>query len=590
MAAIQPVITDAGLGAVWNAQNTGMQAEIAFVALGSGAWTAAEADPNTGILSDVTALRNEELRIPIAGGSRVDEHTIKVSAVADDDSEFWVSELAFVLSDGTILAIAVFPSRPLAWKASDTPLLLGFDLSLVALPADSVTIIAGTPDINLSVATELAALAAADIQHMNSIVSLNQRVSAIENTFITPVKLENRLALFSLDVDRKIAAAIEGSSGGYLVSMPTITGPTSAQPDSAITLIASATSLLVNGSIASFNWTLPDSTTQTTPAASGSSSLSVTLTGNIGDTKTISVKAIDNAGNQSASTATSITLTSNAVPDITNLVHNFPQSIKVGETLTGMMISGATDPDGDPITYALSLPIGITASKVTGITDNEPFTLTAASNMTVGQTAIITIIARDGRGGEAQKMISMVIASAETPIGPGTVINGDIVVGELNGYWILAAPATKRALRRWGLYDTDTTLPNITSTGTPDPNSGTYNTDVLTSATYANINDGYGSIGAPAAKFCRDQGYDLPNKEELNLIYQNRAAIDAADTSGGTATLAAIAASTGGTSWVWSSTENSSRNAWIQRVSDGYQGGNVKVDSGWVVPLRRISV
>ena len=180
MAAIQPVITDAGLGAVWNASSTGMQAEISHVLLGDGAWTTAEADPVTGILADVTALRGERLRLPIAGGSRVDEHTIKVSAVADDDTEFWVSELGFVLSDGTLLAISAFQNRPLAWKASDVPLLLGFDLSLIALPADSVTIIAGAPDINLSVATELAALAAADVDNMRRILELSFRVSAIE--------------------------------------------------------------------------------------------------------------------------------------------------------------------------------------------------------------------------------------------------------------------------------------------------------------------------------------------------------------------------------------------------------------------------
>lgn len=181
-------------------------------------------------------------------------------------------------------------------------------------------------------------------------------------------------------------------------------------------------------------------------------------------------------------------------------------------------------------------------------------------------------------------------------IGPGATIDGDIVVGQLNGFWLLAAPATKRAIRRHGLYGTDTTLPNIGSAATPDPNSGTYNTDVLTSATYANVNDGQGSIGAPAAKYCRfelDKAYDLPNKEELNFLYQNRASIDAADTSGGAVTLAKIVAGTapgGSTSRVWSSTEYSSGYSWSQRFSDGFQDSSLKYYEYWAVPVRRISV
>lgn len=193
-------------------------------------------------------------------------------------------------------------------------------------------------------------------------------------------------------------------------------------------------------------------------------------------------------------------------------------------------------------------------------------------------------------GGLAKKLIY----SAGANISPGDVIDGDIVAGNLNGSWILVAPATKRAIRRWGLYDTDTTLPNIGSGATPDPNSGEYNTGVLVSAAYENINDGLGSVGAPAAKYCRlelDKPYDLPNKEELNFLFQNRTAIDAADNSGGAVTLAAIAAGTapGSTSIrIWSSTENSSKNAWANVFSSGIQTQTIKSIEHWAVPIRRL--
>jgi hypothetical protein len=182
----------------------------------------------------------------------------------------------------------------------------------------------------------------------------------------------------------------------------------------------------------------------------------------------------------------------------------------------------------------------------------------------------------------------------------GGLMDGDIVIGQRGGYWLLAAPANKRVLRRWGLYGTDTTLPN---NPVPDPNSGVHNTDALTSATYSSVNDGQGSIGAPAAEYCRSLGADyfLPNREDLDLVQQNQAAIDAADptVTGASAqpTLANIGAGSArdgsnsrSTPWVWSSTEFSSDYARRQRLSDGHESYGSKNYEFWVVPVRRVPV
>ena len=177
-------------------------------------------------------------------------------------------------------------------------------------------------------------------------------------------------------------------------------------------------------------------------------------------------------------------------------------------------------------------------------------------------------------------------------IAPGAVLaNGDIVVSLLSGStWLVVAPATRRTNNtKWGLYGTDVAgLTNIAAAGTPDPNTGNSNTGILNSATYRNVNDGQGSIGSPAAKYCAEshaQVYDLPNKEELKLIYQNKAMIDAADTSGGTNTLSYI-----GAGYVWSSTEYNAGHAWRQRMSDGNQNYDTKTNDNWVVPIRRFTV
>jgi hypothetical protein len=181
----------------------------------------------------------------------------------------------------------------------------------------------------------------------------------------------------------------------------------------------------------------------------------------------------------------------------------------------------------------------------------------------------------------------------------GSVLpDGGIIFGQDGGDWLVVAPASQRTTKMWGLYGTDTSLPNWTSgsgtTTTPtDPNSSEYNTDVLTSPTYNSINDGQGNIGATAAEYCRSLGYDLPNAKDLQLIYNNRTQIDAADTSGGGATLSAIQSGTApgsSTTGVWSSSECNAYVAWVLVFSNGNWYNHYKYYSHWVVPFKRIHI
>lgn len=170
----------------------------------------------------------------------------------------------------------------------------------------------------------------------------------------------------------------------------------------------------------------------------------------------------------------------------------------------------------------------------------------------------------------------------------GTILpDGGIVFGQEGGDWLVVAPASQRQMKKWGLHTIDTSLPNwATGSGTTttpnDPNSSEYNTDVLTSPAYNSINDGYGNTGAPAAEYCRSLGYDLPNSHDLQLIYNNRSQINAADSSGNLPTL-----------YVWSSTEFTSFLAWYLNFGNGRWEGifdRSKNYSTWVVPFKRIPV
>jgi hypothetical protein len=150
--ALQPVITKVGLAAILRADNTGIAAEITHVVLGTSGYTPS---------ADQKSLVAQTAKYPIAGGERLSSTLLHLTALADGDRAFWVREIGFLLSDGTLLAVWSDSSTPLAYKSADTDLLLAYDLSLAALPADSVTIISNEAGLSLSLAGPLAAQAQA---------------------------------------------------------------------------------------------------------------------------------------------------------------------------------------------------------------------------------------------------------------------------------------------------------------------------------------------------------------------------------------------------------------------------------------------
>ena len=84
MTALTPIITDAGLAAIFNAQNNGLDASITEIALGDSGWT-----PD----ATATALQNERSRIAV-GGERVNPKQIHITGAEDSDAlEYWVREV-----------------------------------------------------------------------------------------------------------------------------------------------------------------------------------------------------------------------------------------------------------------------------------------------------------------------------------------------------------------------------------------------------------------------------------------------------------------------------------------------------------------
>ncbi|AOA04249.1 phage tail protein [Pseudomonas sp. TMW 2.1634] len=151
---LQPLITKAGLAAIWRADNTGVAAEITHIVVGTTGYTP---------VNTQTALRAQVAKYAISDGQRLSDTLIHVTAVADDTKAYWAREIGFLLSDGTLLAVWSHPTEALTYKSANAELLLAYDLSLTALPANSVTITSTGAGLNLTLSAELAALATAQI-------------------------------------------------------------------------------------------------------------------------------------------------------------------------------------------------------------------------------------------------------------------------------------------------------------------------------------------------------------------------------------------------------------------------------------------
>ncbi|MCX7206497.1 MAG: phage tail protein [Proteobacteria bacterium] len=153
-ALLQPVITEAGLAAIFNATQDGFQGKITHIALGDSGYSPAQTQ---------TKLRTEKARHAISDGEKLGTNHLHLTAIADGKTEFWVREVGFYLDSGVLLAVWSDPKSPLAYKSAGVDLLLAYDLLLEALPANSVTVESSGAGLNLTLAGPLAALAAGQI-------------------------------------------------------------------------------------------------------------------------------------------------------------------------------------------------------------------------------------------------------------------------------------------------------------------------------------------------------------------------------------------------------------------------------------------
>jgi len=191
-----------------------------------------------------------------------------------------------------------------------------------------------------------------------------------------------------------------------VISKPTIDGVSTASGGIEFSYKANAKSYLADGSVASFIFSVAG-VSKTVDALNDSATFNYTPQGEIGDTIDLTVVAVDNLGNVSEKTVFTITITENNLPVMTNFSYSLPQHIYGGRTYE-ISFDGATDLDGDTITYKIEASSNFAVSKTTNIAADEAVNITTPA-VTDDTYYEIAVIAVDSRGGESRKVISLLV-------------------------------------------------------------------------------------------------------------------------------------------------------------------------------------
>lgn len=164
--------TSAGLAEVLQAKNQGLKGEITHIGAGT-----ARYDPN----GSETALRDERQRVAIVDYEDLGLGELRMGALFSGSDEYEIGEFGFYLASGTLLAVYSVAGKLLTYKAAAARVLQKFTLDVSPLPAESVTVIVGSENLNILLSEEITALACADIDNMARHVELLLRVMSLQS-------------------------------------------------------------------------------------------------------------------------------------------------------------------------------------------------------------------------------------------------------------------------------------------------------------------------------------------------------------------------------------------------------------------------
>lgn len=152
-------ITDAGLAAVFDPTNSGLQMTLSHIALGKGV-----NDRSYTVQGTETALKGEFMRRAIGGGSRIASNEISVQALFDGAETGVIREIGVFTSTGKLFAL--WSGAAIGEKYADVPYIFAQTLVIDGINLDRVTWIAAAPNVNIIMAEPIAQLAIANLRHM----------------------------------------------------------------------------------------------------------------------------------------------------------------------------------------------------------------------------------------------------------------------------------------------------------------------------------------------------------------------------------------------------------------------------------------
>lgn len=147
--AINPILTRAGMRAIFNASDAGLHAKITHLAFGSSRYTPTGTE---------NGLKSEKARIEIVGSRYLDDFQMEITAKIDGPTGFTLAEFGVMLEDGTLLAVWSDPDTPLAQYTPGVPMIFSFVLALSSLPQDIIEV-TGDVDLQLFFGEEFAGVA-----------------------------------------------------------------------------------------------------------------------------------------------------------------------------------------------------------------------------------------------------------------------------------------------------------------------------------------------------------------------------------------------------------------------------------------------
>lgn len=145
----------------------------------------------------------------------------------------------------------------------------------------------------------------------------------------------------------------------------------------------------------------------------------------------------------------------NSVPTMANFKHNVPAKVEPSKAYS-VAFWGATDPDGEALTYSLvPLTGNLTFSKTAGISANETVTMNVPASLVRGSTGTFKVVVTDALGETAEQIISVLSTTLPNLDGLSHNIPSKLIPGEVYGVKLSGAVSTDGSVLTYGIEEVD---------------------------------------------------------------------------------------------------------------------------------------